>query len=73
MTDVTACSFDIVRDSLGAPRSAFPHTAYLMAGTQAAPGNDNYISVMKMAELSQGEHGKVRRTLVQLVQEHRLT
>lgn len=27
-------SFDIVRDSLGLIRTEFPHTAYLVAGTQ---------------------------------------
>lgn len=27
-------SFDFVRDELGGPRSAFPHTVFMVAGTQ---------------------------------------
>jgi hypothetical protein len=27
-------SFDIVRDDLGGPRSTFPHTVFMLAGTQ---------------------------------------
>jgi ribosome assembly protein RRB1 len=51
-------SFGLVKDSLGAPRRNFPHTAFLVAGTQAAPGTRNFLSVMKLASLTQGEHGK---------------
>lgn len=29
-------SFDIVRDTLGLVRTEFPHTMYLMAGTQVS-------------------------------------
>jgi ribosome assembly protein RRB1 len=56
--DWPCLSFGVVKDSLGAPRSCFPHTAFLIAGTQAAPGARNYISVMKLASLTEGEHSK---------------
>eukprot|EP00879_Flechtneria_rotunda_P014031 GHRR01014658.1.p1 GENE.GHRR01014658.1~~GHRR01014658.1.p1 ORF type:complete len:366 (+),score=106.34 GHRR01014658.1:218-1315(+) len=51
-------SFDIVRDDLGAPRSSFPHTVFMVAGTQAASARQNYLAVLKLAELGQGRHGK---------------
>lgn len=51
-------SFDIVRDNLGAPRAAFPHTAFMVAGTQAAQPRQNHIGVLKLASLGQGRHGK---------------
>jgi ribosome assembly protein RRB1 len=57
--DWPSLSFDIVKDSLGGPRSSFPLTAFMVAGTQAAPGEQNYISVMKLSALTQGDHGKV--------------
>ena len=57
--DWPCLSFDIVKDSLGDQRSAFPHTAFMVAGTQAAPGEQNYISVMRLCNLTQGDHGKV--------------
>lgn len=51
-------SFDVVKDALGAPRTAFPHTAFMIAGTQAAAGARNYLSVMRLAGLTQGDHGR---------------
>lgn len=51
-------SFDLVRDSLGAPRAAFPHTVFMVAGTQAAQARQNHIAVLKLASLGQGRHGK---------------
>lgn len=51
-------SFDIIRDELGAPRSTFPHTMFLAAGTQADTARSNYFAVVKLANLGQGKHGK---------------
>lgn len=54
-------SFDILRDDLGGPRSAFPHTVTLAAGTQAAHPKQNALALMKLSNLGQGKHGsKVR-------------
>ena len=51
------CSFDVVRDGLGGPRSAFPHTVTLAAGTQAATPKQNAVALMKLSNLVQGKHG----------------
>lgn len=32
--DWPCLSFDLLRDHLGAPRAAFPHTLFMVAGTQ---------------------------------------
>lgn len=47
-------SFDIVRDSLGENRKAYPATLYAVAGTQAESRkpNDNELMVMKLSGLS---------------------
>ncbi|XP_058000052.1 protein HEAT STRESS TOLERANT DWD 1 [Hevea brasiliensis] len=52
-------SFDIVRDSLGLLRTEFPHTVYLVAGTQAEKASYNSIGIFKVSNVS----GK-RRELV---------
>jgi len=44
-------SVDIVRDDLGAQRTAFPLTAYVVAGSQAARVEDNRIYMMKWSKL----------------------
>ncbi|CAH0514489.1 unnamed protein product [Peronospora belbahrii] len=44
-------SIDVVRDDLGAVRSRFPMTMFMVAGTQATNTDDNQITVMKMSEL----------------------
>ncbi|KAJ8327540.1 hypothetical protein BDV3_003361 [Batrachochytrium dendrobatidis] len=44
-------SFDIARDNLGAGRTAFPMTSYVVAGSQADQVNSNKIYVMKMSSL----------------------
>jgi hypothetical protein len=36
--DWPCLSFDVLRDHLGAPRSAFPHTLFMVAGTQVRLG-----------------------------------
>ncbi len=45
-------SFDILPDRLGAARTKFPHTAFIVAGTQADKPANNRICVMKASELS---------------------
>lgn len=52
------CSFDIVRDDLGGPRSTFPHCITLVAGTQAAGPRQNALAMMKLSNLGQGKHGE---------------
>lgn len=37
--DWPSLSFDLLRDHLGAPRSAFPHTLFMVAGTQVGPAS----------------------------------
>ncbi|KAF8065712.1 grwd1 [Scenedesmus sp. PABB004] len=51
-------SFDLLRDELGGPRSTFPHTVFMVAGTQASSARANYLAVLKLADLGQGRHGK---------------
>ena len=51
-------SFDILRDTLGAPRTLFPHSLFMVAGTQAAHAKLNYLAIMKVSNLSQGKHGR---------------
>ena len=54
-------SFDTIRDGLGGPRSAFPHELYLVAGTQAATAQQNSVTVLRLCNLGQAEHGKNAR------------
>ena len=55
-------SFDVLPDGLGGPRSAFPHTLLLAAGTQAATAGGNSVTLLKLSNLTQGRHGsRVRR------------
>ena len=58
--DWPCLSFDLLRDHLGAPRAAFPHTLFAAAGTQASQLKSNYLGVMKISNLAQGKHGQVR-------------
>jgi len=44
-------SFDILRDELGAQRTTYPMTAYIVAGTQAEQFADNRIYLMKWHKL----------------------
>lgn len=53
-----ARSFDLLKDDLGDERTGFPHTLYLVAGTQAERVQDNYMALLKLTGLSQGRHGK---------------
>jgi ribosome assembly protein RRB1 len=50
-------SFDVVADALGDDRRAFPHTLFMVAGTQASSAKLNYLAVMKVSNLTQGKHG----------------
>ncbi|KXZ51975.1 hypothetical protein GPECTOR_11g97 [Gonium pectorale] len=56
--DWPCLSFDILKDDLGGPRSSFPHTVFLVAGTQAASARQNYVAFLRLARLGQGRHGK---------------
>lgn len=50
-TGAPCLSFDILHDSLGESRTEYPMTAYLVAGTQAEQGKQNFVILMKMSEL----------------------
>ena len=51
------CSLDILPDELGGPRNAFPHSMYMVAGTQAASAKRNYLALIKLSDIKQGGHG----------------
>lgn len=44
-------SFDILRDNLGKGRTKFPHTTFLVSGTQADKPQNNQINIMKISRL----------------------
>ena len=58
--DWPCLSFDILRDSLGEERQRFPHTAWIVTGTQADIAKNNEIIVYKMSSLqrTQRENGE---------------
>lgn len=41
-------SFDVIVDDLGCNRSDFPHSMYLVAGSQAEKPKDNCVIIMKV-------------------------
>lgn len=49
--DWPCLSFDILEDNLGDERRNYPHSTYLVTGTQAQKAKDNKIMVMKMSSL----------------------
>eukprot|EP01064_Diplonema_japonicum_P014898 TRINITY_DN225_c0_g1_i1.p1 TRINITY_DN225_c0_g1~~TRINITY_DN225_c0_g1_i1.p1 ORF type:complete len:550 (+),score=155.40 TRINITY_DN225_c0_g1_i1:2457-4106(+) len=49
--DWPCLSFDIVTDTRGASRTKYPLTCYWACGSQAANGEENYIGIMKSAQL----------------------
>lgn len=49
--DWPCLSFDVLKDELGASRTAYPMTAYVVAGTQAERVEDNRIYMMKWSRL----------------------
>ncbi|RNA37750.1 Glutamate-rich WD repeat-containing 1 [Brachionus plicatilis] len=50
-TNSPCLSFDIINDDLGQNRTDYPHTCYLVSGTQADPTQANNLIVMKMSNL----------------------
>ncbi|XP_072044246.1 glutamate-rich WD repeat-containing protein 1-like [Amphiura filiformis] len=50
-TGAPCLSFDILWDKLGEQRTQYPHTSYLVAGTQAEKVHLNSVIVMKMGNL----------------------
>jgi len=44
-------SVDVIRDNLGARRTKFPLTAFLVTGSQANRGDKNKLTVMKVADM----------------------
>ncbi|CAM6100422.1 unnamed protein product [Calypogeia fissa] len=45
-------SFDVARDGLGMMRNDFPHTLFMVAGTQADAGPNNAVVVAKLSNIS---------------------
>ena len=54
-------SFDHLKDHLGNDRQSYPHTSYMVAGTQAETASRNEIYVMKASSLhkTQNDDGKL--------------
>lgn len=50
-TGAPCLSFDILRDSLGDNRVDYPMAAYLVAGTQAEVGQQNFVLLVKTSQL----------------------
>ena len=53
----------MLRDDLGDDRTRFPHTLYVVAGTQATKAQDNYIALLKLTGLTREKHGKADKAL----------
>lgn len=49
-------SFDVMPDALGAGRSRFPHTAYLVAASAVPSSTDNKLYVMKLDDMYRTQH-----------------
>ncbi len=45
-------SFDILSDNLGMDRNQYPHTVYIVCGTQAEKADRNSVMVVKMSNLT---------------------
>lgn len=55
-------SFDIIPDSLGDDRRTFPHTLFMVAGTQASQTKLNYLAVAKVSNLAPSQqHTRSRK------------
>eukprot|EP00033_Pygsuia_biforma_P000295 GCRY01000362.1.p1 GENE.GCRY01000362.1~~GCRY01000362.1.p1 ORF type:complete len:488 (-),score=112.96 GCRY01000362.1:100-1563(-) len=50
-TEWPCLSFDVLRDTLGVERKSFPHTMFLVAGTQADDAANNQLVVVKASDL----------------------
>ncbi|VVA99641.1 unnamed protein product [Arabis nemorensis] len=57
-------SFDILGDKLGMNRTEFPHTVYMVAGTQAEKAAFNSIGLFKITNVSGKRRDVVPKTLV---------
>eukprot|EP00898_Chlorokybus_atmophyticus_P002238 jgi/Chlat1/3014/Chrsp201S03266 len=51
-------SFDLVRDSLGAQRTQFPHTIFAVTGTQADRAVNNTLAVLRLSNITRMRHPK---------------
>ncbi|KAM9979681.1 hypothetical protein ACTFIZ_005927 [Dictyostelium cf. discoideum] len=49
-------SFHPIKDELGAQRNKYPHTMYLVAGTQADEAKNNKVIIMKAKQLHKTKH-----------------
>jgi len=45
-------SFDILPDNLGMDRNQYPHTIFIVCGTQAEKSDRNSVMVVKMSNLT---------------------
>ena len=45
-------SFDVLPDHLGMDRNQYPHTIYIVCGTQAEKADRNSVMVVKMSNLA---------------------
>ncbi len=59
-TEWPCLSFDILRDNLGDARQRFPHTMYMVCGSQADRSSNNKVTILKMGDLHKtgGQPGK---------------
>jgi ribosome assembly protein RRB1 len=55
-SDWPCLSFDILCDGLGNGRVKYPHTMYMVAGTQADSADNNVIKVFKVSDLHKTKH-----------------
>lgn len=51
-TGAPCLSFDVIRDSLGDNRIDYPMSMYIVAGTQAEEGKQDFIMLMKMSDMN---------------------
>ena len=61
-TEWPCLSFDILRDNMGDARQRFPHTMFMVCGSQADRSANNKITILKMSDLHKtgGQPGKLR-------------
>lgn len=59
-TEWPCLSFDILRDNMGDARQRFPHTMFMVCGSQADRSSNNKITILKMSDLHKtgGQPGK---------------
>eukprot|EP01025_Chloroclados_australasicus_P047039 TRINITY_DN5217_c0_g1_i4.p1 TRINITY_DN5217_c0_g1~~TRINITY_DN5217_c0_g1_i4.p1 ORF type:complete len:429 (-),score=48.18 TRINITY_DN5217_c0_g1_i4:383-1669(-) len=55
MLEWPCLSFCIIKDGLGGPRSEYPHTFYMVAGTQAESADQNSILIAKISNLQKNK------------------